>query len=167
MTHYVTNKDFYAALVERKEKLKENPDYRVSNYIGECLLKISTNLAHKHNFNGYTYKDEMIADAIESCLCAVDKFDTEKYQNPFAYFTQCAFFAFVQRINKEKKQQAIKGKILFELSDDELYESLSSDDDVGIDPSVIEELRNNYYAAPKEKAVKPVEPGLTAFYDED
>ena len=108
MAHYVTNKDFLDALVVRRGKLLENPDLQISEYLGECILKICTNLAHKNNFNGYSYKDEMIADGIENCLAVIDKFDPSKSDNPFAYFTQCAFFAFIRRIQREKKQQEIK-----------------------------------------------------------
>ena len=127
MAHYVTGPVFQAALVERKKLLETNPDLRISEYIGECILKICTNLSHKSNFNGYSYKEEMISDAIESCLAAVDKYDSEKYSNPFAYFTQCAFYAYLQRLAKEKKQQAIKGRMVQNMINDGSF-SLSGED---------------------------------------
>ena len=84
----------------------------VSNYLGECFLKIATHLSYKANFINYTYRDDMISDGIENCLVAVEKFDPEKSSNPFAYYTQIIYFAFVRRIQKEKKQQATKYKML-------------------------------------------------------
>lgn len=108
--HYVNNKDFYDAIVAYKMKLKEKPDARVPNYIGECILAICNKLSTKPNFIGYSFRDEMIADAIENCIASVDGFDPEKSNNPFAYFTQIAWNAFIRRISKEKKQQYIKHK---------------------------------------------------------
>lgn len=115
--HYVDNEKFFQALVEYKNKLieaqeKNLPKPQVSEYIGECFLKIATHLSYKANFINYTFKDDMISDGIENCLTAVDKFDPERSKNPFAYYTQIVFFAFVRRIQKEKKQQATKYKML-------------------------------------------------------
>ena len=115
--HYVDNKKFFEALVEYRASVveatakgEERP--RVTEYIGECFLKIATHLSYKANFINYTYKDDMISDGIENCLTAVIKFDPERGMNPFAYFTQITFFAFVRRIQKEKKQQATKYRML-------------------------------------------------------
>jgi len=115
--HYVDNKKFFEALVEYRASVleaqtkgEERP--RVTEYIGECFLKIATHLSYKANFINYTYKDDMISDGIENCLTAVIKFDPERGMNPFAYFTQITFFAFVRRIQKEKKQQATKYRLL-------------------------------------------------------
>ena len=116
-THYVDNSKFLEELVKYKKKVNEAKDKNipkpiVSNYLGECFLKIATHLSYKANFINYTYRDDMISDGIENCLVAVDKFDPEKSKNPFAYYTQIIYFAFVRRIQKEKKQQATKYKIL-------------------------------------------------------
>ena len=116
-THYVDNSKFLEELVKYKKKVTEAKDKNipkpiVSNYLGECFLKIATHLSYKANFINYTYRDDMISDGIEYCLVAVDKFDPEKSKNPFAYYTQIIYFAFVRRIQKEKKQQATKYKIL-------------------------------------------------------
>jgi len=116
-THYVDNSKFLDELVKYKKKVTEAKDKNipkpiVSNYLGECFLKIATHLSYKANFINYTYRDDMISDGIENCLVAVDKFDPEKSKNPFAYYTQIIYFAFVRRIQKEKKQQATKYKIL-------------------------------------------------------
>ena len=116
-THYVDNKKFLSELIKHKEKVskakdKDLPKPMVSNYLGECFLKIATHLSYKANFINYTYRDDMISDGIENCLVAVEKFDPEKSSNPFAYYTQIIYFAFVRRIQKEKKQQATKYKML-------------------------------------------------------
>ena len=115
--HYVDNKKFLAAIVERKEQLKDaeeadEPKPQISNYLGECILKIANHLSYRPNFINYTYKEEMISDGIENCLQYIDNFDPEKSKNPFAYFTQIIYYAFIRRIAKEKKQQKIKDRIL-------------------------------------------------------
>ena len=98
--HYVNNKEFLAAMTDYKNAVKkaevnnkERP--RVSNYIGECLMKIAVHLSHKPNFVNYTFKEEMICDGIENCLQYIDNFNTEKSNNPFAYFTQIIYYAFL------------------------------------------------------------------------
>ncbi len=116
-THYVDNNKFLEELIKYKKKIIEAkeqdiPKPIVSNYLGECFLKIATHLSYKANFINYTYRDDMISDGIENCLVAVDKFDPEKSKNPFAYYTQIIYFAFVRRIQKEKKQQATKYKMI-------------------------------------------------------
>jgi hypothetical protein len=131
--HYVDNKKFLAALIEYKNQCNEAKEKGlekpiVSNYIGECFLKIATHLSYKSNFINYTFKDDMISDGIENCLTAVDKFDPEKSANPFAYYTQIVFFAFVRRIQKEKKQQQTKYKIIENMDIDNL---ITQDQDSG------------------------------------
>lgn len=113
---YVNNKDFLAALVEYRDAVraaeaegKERP--RVPNYVGECVMKIATHLARKPNFINYTFKEEMISDGIENCLQYIDNFDPDKSNNPFAYFTQIIWFAFLRRIQKEKKLLYVKYKL--------------------------------------------------------
>jgi hypothetical protein len=115
MAHYVNNKDLYEEMKKYKQKCIEaeaagKPLPVLSNYIGQCFLMICNKLATKPNFGGYTYKDEMIADGIENCISAAHSFDPEKSNNPFAYFTQIAWNAFIRRISKEKKQTYIKHK---------------------------------------------------------
>ena len=123
--HYVNNKEFLAAMTDYKNAVKkaevnnkERP--RVSNYIGECLMKIAVHLSHKPNFVNYTFKEEMICDGIENCLQYIDNFNPEKSSNPFAYFTQIIYYAFLRRIQKEKKQMEIKNKILEKSGYDEV-----------------------------------------------
>ena len=123
--HYVDNKKFLAALIEyRKQVLDaqakglEKP--MVSNYLGDCFIKIATHLSYKANFINYTFKDDMISDGIENCLTAVEKFDPERSSNPFAYYTQIIYFAFIRRIQKEKKQQATKYKLMENIDIDQI-----------------------------------------------
>jgi DNA-directed RNA polymerase specialized sigma24 family protein len=115
--HYVNNekfleemKAFRLAVLESKEANTERP--RVPNYIGDCLFKIATHLARKPNFSNYTFKEDMVSDGVENCLLYIDNFDPDKSQNPFAYFTQIIYYAFLRRIQKEKKHLYIKYKIM-------------------------------------------------------
>ena len=115
--HYVNNKEFLEALVVFKAKClaaKEagEPRPQISNYIGECFLKIATHLSYKPNFVNYMFREDMICDGIENCVQYIENFNPEKSKNPFAYFTQIIYYAFLRRIQKEKKQLEIKGKIL-------------------------------------------------------
>ena len=115
--HYVNNADFLAAIVKYKDKVeiaeKQGlPKPRVNNYIGGCFLKIATHLSYRPNFINYMYKDDMVCDGIENCIQYIDNFDPAKSKNPFAYFTQIVYYAFLRRIAKEKRQMDIKDKIL-------------------------------------------------------
>lgn len=106
--NYVSNADFFKALNEYSARVseaaskgKENPV--IPTYVAECIIKIATHLAYRPNFKNYTFRDEMIADGIENAINAVKSFDSKKSQNPFAYFTQIIWWAFVRRIQAEKK----------------------------------------------------------------
>ena len=115
--HYVNNKEFLAAIVEYKEKValaaeKGEAKPRITRYIGECFLKIATHLSFKPNFVNYMFKDDMVCDGIENCVQYINNFNPEKSKNPFAYFTQIIHYAFLRRIQKEKKQLEIKTKII-------------------------------------------------------
>lgn len=117
--HYVDNKKLLAAIVEYRKKTqeykannKQGEKPPIPNYIGECMLLIAQRLSYKPNFINYSYREEMISDGIENCVSYVDNFDPEKSDNPFAYFTQIIYFAFLRRIQKEKKQLYIKHKSL-------------------------------------------------------
>jgi len=131
-TEYVSNKDFFAAILERKEllsKLEEGDELpQITNYLGECILKIANNLANKGNFNGYSFKDEMICDGIENCIKYFDKFNPEKSSNPFSYYTQIIYFAYLRRIAKEKQQYQIKHKIIQSVGNI-VFELQEQDDD--------------------------------------
>ena len=115
--HYVNNKELLAALIDYRAdvavaKAKDLPKPRISNYLGSCFLKIATHLSYKPNFVNYMFRDDMISDGIENCVQYIHNFDPAKSKNPFAYFTQIIHYAFLRRIQKEKKQLEIKGKIL-------------------------------------------------------
>jgi len=115
--HYVNNQEFLAALIKYKDKVaiaeaKGLPKPRVDNYIGGCFLKIATHLSYRPNFINYMYKDDMVCDGIENCIQYIDNFDPQKSKNPFAYFTQIVYYAFLRRIAKEKRQMDIKEKII-------------------------------------------------------
>ena len=123
--HYVNNKELLEALIvyrgrvaEAKEKGLQKP--RITNYLGECFLKIATHLSYKPNFVNYMFREDMICDGIENCLQYIDNFDPDKSKNPFAYFTQIIYYAFLRRIQKEKKQMEIKNKILEKSGYDEV-----------------------------------------------
>jgi hypothetical protein len=115
--HYVNNKELLEALIVHRQKVanaKEAglPKPRISNYLGECFLKIATHLSYKPNFVNYMFRDDMISDGIENCVQYIHNFDPNKSSNPFAYFTQIIHYAFLRRIQKEKKQLEIKSKII-------------------------------------------------------
>jgi len=124
--HYVNNKEFLAALIAYRENVelaaaRGEPKPRITNYLGECFLKIATHLSFKPNFVNYIFKDDMISDGIENCVQYIHNFDPQKSQNPFAYFTQIIHYAFLRRIQKEKKQLEIKNKILEKTGYDEVF----------------------------------------------
>ena len=115
--HYVNNKEFLAALIKYREDkeiavLQNKPKPPIPRYIGECFLKIANHLSFKPNFVNYMFKEDMISDGIENCVQYIHNFNPEKSQNPFAYFTQIIHYAFLRRIQREKRQLEIKNKIL-------------------------------------------------------
>lgn len=133
--HYVNNAEFLKALVKWKKDCVDAEDSGeqtpiIPNYIGECILKIATRLATRPNFNNYTYKDDMILDGIENCIQYLHNFDPNKSKNPFAYFTQIIYYAFLRRIMKERKQAYIKTKILTSLPPSFFQELGMSPDDI-------------------------------------
>jgi len=123
--HYVNNKELLGALIDYRAevavaKAKDLPKPRISNYLGECFLKIATHLSYKPNFVNYMFRDDMISDGIENCVQYIHNFDPAKSKNPFAYFTQIIHYAFLRRIQKEKKQLEIKTKIIEKTGYDEV-----------------------------------------------
>ena len=123
--HYVNNKEFLEAMKayrksvnKAKREKKEKPP--VTNYIGSCFLKIANHLSYRPNFINYTFRDDMISDGIENCLQYLDNFNPAKSNNPFAYFTQIIYYAFIRRIQKEKKQTTIKQKLILKSGLDEI-----------------------------------------------
>ena len=120
--HYVNNAEFSQAVVDYVTKVRQAEKNKTSipivpNYIAQCFLRIAEGLSHKSNFSRYTYREEMVMDAVENCLRAVHNYNLEVATrtgkpNAFAYFTQISWFAFLRRIAKEKKQQDVKLKYL-------------------------------------------------------
>jgi len=144
--HYVSNKDFLAAMIEYKKlcklaKKENRTKPPVTDYIGECFLKIANHLSYRPNFINYTFRDDMISDGIENCLQYLDNFDPVKSKNPFAYFTQIIYYAFVRRIQKEKKQVIIKHKMLTDSNFDDL--TLQPGEDKEFSNQFTEFLRKN------------------------
>jgi hypothetical protein len=157
--HYVDNKKFLAALIDYKAEIdaakaegKEIP--RVTDYIGECFVKIATHLSYKSNFINYTFRDDMISDGIENCLTAAAKFDPSKSSNPFAYYTQIIYFAFIRRIQKEKKHQATKYKIIENL---DLESIIQQNDDSDSARQLIEFLKKQLDGIDPEKRETPAQ----------
>jgi len=137
--HYVNNKEFLEAMKayrksvnKAKREKKEKPP--VTNYIGSCFLKIANHLSYRPNFINYTFRDDMISDGIENCLQYLDNFNPAKSNNPFAYFTQIIYYAFIRRIQKEKKQTTIKHKLIMD----------SNYDDVALQPGDDIEFKNQF-----------------------
>ena len=120
--HYVNNADFSQAVVDyvttvNEAKQKSTTIPKVPNYVAQCFLRIAEGLSHKANFIRYTYREEMVMDAVENCLRAIGNYNIETATrtgkpNAFSYFTQICYFAFIRRITKEKKQQDIKFKFI-------------------------------------------------------
>jgi len=137
--HYVNNKEFLQAMIEyrkmvnkaKRKKLSKPP---VTDYIGSCFLKIANHLSYRPNFINYTFKDDMISDGIENCLQYLDNFNPTKSNNPFAYFTQIIYYAFIRRIQKEKKQITIKNKLITD----------SNYDDMTLQPGEDKEFKNQF-----------------------
>jgi hypothetical protein len=115
--NYVDNKNFYSLMVERAKLLKDDPELKVSEAIGKIIVDISTNLQFHRQFIKYAFKEDLVGDAIENCLRYLDRFKSDEYKNPFAYFTQIAWFSFIRRIKKEYRQDDIKSSKLKSIGD--------------------------------------------------
>jgi len=185
--HYVNNADFSNAVVEYvktadEAKAKNKPVPIIPNYIAECFLRISEGLSHKSNFIRYTYREEMVMDAVENCLKAIHNYDLSTATrtgrpNAFAYFTQIAWYAFLRRIAKEKKQQDIKLSYLSRVNVEELLGSLD-ETDMQQTEYIIETLRQRidrvketdnavkeYAKTQKKKRTKVVDSDLSEFLE--
>lgn len=165
--HYVDKEEFYQALVERTKLVRESEDAdepkpQASDFIGICVMDICYNLARKHQFSGYHFKDEMIADAIYHCIRYIDSFNIEKSNNPFSYFTQAAYYQFIKRIQLEKEQLYIRCKSTMgsntfteSLEHDQAGNDKHTQDNNEMDTDFMESYINEYEtkaAAKKSKA---------------
>jgi hypothetical protein len=147
--HYVNNKEFTEAVAEYNSAValaesKGKTPPRMTEYIGECIYKIATRLSTRPNFINYTYRDEMICDAIENCIQYIGNFNREKSDNAFAYITQICYYAFLRRIQKEKKQVYIKQKSIEEagvLTD--VFDTIDGNHDPNLINSNVEWMQEN------------------------
>ena len=179
--HYVDNKLLYEEMKNYLDAVKEAEESdselpRIPEYIGECLLKISTRLSTKPNFINYTYRDEMISDGIENCVNYIRNFNPEKSNNPFAYFTQIIYYAFLRRIQREKKQLYIKHK---SLERSVIFDELATTGEggeqgdqsayVNLDTPYMNDFVENFERkeAEKKQARKKKKGALDAFIEED
>ena len=175
--HYVDNKQLYATLVEyKKQRLKAKKDKKppppIPRYVGECLLQIANRLSYKPNFANYMFRDEMVGDGIENCINYLNNFDPDKSNNPFAYFTQIIYYAFLRRIDREERQLYVKHKtlensmILNELAD------INDDEEVIVAANIDSDYMKDFVAVfenkvelRKQKRIKRrSENGLEKFY---
>lgn len=177
-THYVDNEKFFNDIIDYKNRCKvaaeqglEKP--RVSEYAGQCILLIATRLSTKPRFINYSFKDEMISDALENCFQYFDNFNPEKSQNPFAYFTQIIYYAFHRRISKEEKNRYIIYKKFQESVLDTSDASLIVDaDDKHLMSAVMYDNLNQFIEkfevreAEKKEKRKLAKGGLDKFYGE-
>jgi len=174
--HYINNEDFLKALVEYKEKKSKareegRPDPSIPNYIGECFMKIAEGLSHKPNFINYPHREDMIGDGIENCLMYFENFDATKSKNPFAYFTQVIYFAFLRRIQKEKKQLYVKYKSTEMIGVLDEFEMMEFEDGTSRQFELydnIAEFIENYEESRKNKKAEKVVPkkGVEKFMEE-
>jgi hypothetical protein len=171
--HYINNEDFLNALTAYKESClkaesEKKPAPAIPNYIGECFMKIAEGLSHKPNFINYTYREDMILDGVENCLQYISNFDPTKSSNPFAYFTQIIYYAFIRKIQKEKKQSYVKNKMLLEMPF-EMFELQEQDEGGEYHNSMLDYLRNNNdsdYNMPKKATKKKAKTSLESFLEE-
>lgn len=162
--HYVNNKEFTQAVAEYnasvKKAIKEGKETpKMSEYIGECIYKIATRLSTRPNFINYTYRDEMICDGIENCLQYINNFNPEKSNNAFAYVTQICYYAFLRRIQKEKKQVFIKQEAIKHMGiDGNSFETIDGEHDPTLVNTNLEWMQENLnqidYEPRKSKKVK-------------
>ena len=155
--HYVNNRELLEALIVYRAQVKEAqendlPKPRINNYLGSCFLKIATHLSYKPNFVNYMFRDDMISDGIENCVQYIHNFDPEKSRNPFAYFTQIIHYAFLRRIQKEKKQTELKQKLIGEMMMSDAVTTLEGDD-AEYRNQYLQFLQENQIPTDKEQAI--------------
>ena len=170
--HYVDNSKLLEVMSEYREQylIAKDNDIEppvIPDYAGECFLKIAEKLSHRPNFINYAFREEMVSDGIENCVMYANNFNPEKSQNPFAYFTQIIYYAFLRRIEKEKKQLYIKYKTMNEfdsLEENSDTSSMESEDFIstGASPLTADKRATIYdfiyaFEEKKRKKKKPKE----------
>ena len=169
--HYVDNAKFLEAMIEYKKEyniaIQNDKDLPIiSEYLGSVFLKIAQRLSFRPNFINYTFKNDMISDGIENCLHYIHNFNPEKSNNPFAYFTQIIYYAFIRRIQKEKKQLYIKYKTMQNIEQSTTDESTMNNvkdyrtSDFKI---VVDDFVDNFEKSKKKKIIKKNESSLELF----
>lgn len=177
--HYVDNERFLNEIVEYKKRIAEAKEQglekpRVSEYIGKCIYLIAENLSHKPRFMNYSFRDELVSDAIENCFLYFDNFNPDKGSNPFAYFTQIIYYAFHRRISKEEKNRYIIYKKFQEsvLDTSDAALMIDSDDNHLISSTMYDNL-NEFIKkfegreAEKKEKRKAAKEGLDKFFGEE
>lgn len=178
--NYIDNTKFLEAIKKHRENVKD-AEYsgkeipKIPDYIGRCILDISTNLARRPNFNGYTYKDEMISDGYEHCIRYFYNFDPEKSNNPFGYFTTIIYYAFLRRLEAEKKQSRIKSGMIINSGLFNMLVAQQESDTANYDEHIKEFLKdyidNDVLVKEEKKKQKKVsvpvkkQKGLDEFFD--
>jgi hypothetical protein len=147
--HYVDNELFFVEMTAWKKlvtKASETDEPRppITEYIGSCFVEIAERLSHRPNFINYEYRDEMVGDGIENCLMYAHNFDPEKSKNPFSYFTQIIYYAFLRRIQKEKKQMYVKYKLIEQIDKEHLFPRWVEDTE-GVDTAESKNATADYY----------------------
>lgn len=148
--HYVDNAEFYKAIVAYRNscalaELEGKKKPKIPDYIGDCILKIARKLSYSRNFINYPYREEMVSDGVENCILYFHNFNTEKYNNPFSYFTQISYYAFLRRIHREKRQMYIRHKSMLNQIDEGLADHNDYDSRDDFDVSVDERMTENDY----------------------
>jgi hypothetical protein len=150
--NFIDNKQFYAAFVEYRAKIDEAKEQGLTRkewppiprYIGQCFLDIAEHLSMRPNFSNYMYRQDMVCDAVENCVIYAHNFDPQKSKNPFSYFTQVCWYAFIRRIGKEKRQIEICDKIISKSGFEEFFvgDQLGTSSDFNSIKDVVEQRRN-------------------------
>lgn len=179
--NYVNNAEFLEAMIRYKIEVKDAEESgeeqpRIPNYLGECLYQIANRLSYKPNFINYSYRDDMVSDGLENAVLCINNFDPEKSKNPFAYFTQVIYFAFIRRIQKEKRQMYIRHKVIENsvvqgttvTSDGS---DTSSPDYIDLNNDYMNNFVSNYEKSMADKKeatlVRQKKKGLENFYEDD
>ena len=175
--HYIDNSKFLEEMIKYRDavaaaKLKNEIPPPVTEYIGECFMKIAQRLSFRPNFINYAFKDDMISDGIENCLQYIHNFNPEKSTNPFAYFTQIIYYAFIRRIQKEKKQLYIKYKSMqnYEIAPEYMDQEKSNNNYISLSDYensdfkiMVDEFVDTFEKSKKKKAIKKTESNLELF----
>jgi len=163
--HYVNNRDFSEAVMKyaisaRDAKEKNTKVPTVTDYIAQCFIRIAEGLSHRPNFVRYTYREEMVMDAVENCLRAINNYNIETATrtgkpNAFSYFTQICYFAFIRRITKEKKQQDIKFKFIEKMGIEDFVQMGMDNDTANETMAYVDTLRQRISTVrQKDTAIK-------------